>query len=138
MVSTREDGTHFYAVPADAEALITEGRLDRRLFDLALLSRPEYTKRKGLGLLVSAETGLQGARTLGRIGVDAVTVTAENAPSVWRSLADNARHAKSTTIWLDAVHKAALDRSTAQIGAPVALAMSLLRTSSKESLLSSR
>ncbi|MFI6099072.1 S8 family serine peptidase [Lentzea sp. NPDC051213] len=117
-VATREDGTHLYAVPADVEGMISEGRLDRRLFDLALLSRPEYLKRKGLGLLVSGHR-LQGARSFSRIGVDAVTVTADNAPNVWKSLADNQRGAK-TTIWLDAVHQAALDRSTAQIGAPQA------------------
>ncbi|MEU3649033.1 S8 family serine peptidase [Lentzea sp. NPDC034063] len=119
MVSTREDGTHLYAVPADVEPMITEGRLDRRLFDLALLSRPEYTKRKGLGVLVSAGSGLRSARSFSRIGVDAVTVTAETAPDVWKSLA-NARQAQKPTIWLDAVRKAALDRSTAQIGAPQA------------------
>ncbi|SES21985.1 S8 family serine peptidase [Lentzea albida] len=118
MVATREDGAHLYAVPQDVEAMISEGRLDRRLFDLALLSRPEYTKRKGLGVLVSGGTGLRNARQFSRIGVDAVTVTAETAPDVWKSLA-NARTAK-TTIWLDAVRKAALDRSTAQIGAPQA------------------
>ncbi|MFD9704207.1 S8 family serine peptidase [Lentzea sp. NPDC059081] len=117
-VSTREDGTHLYAVPADVEPLVTEGRLDRRLFDLALLSKPEYTKRQGLGLLVSGGTGLTAARTFSRIGVDAVTVSAENAASVWKSL-ENAR-GSNTTVWLDAVHKAALDRSTAQIGAPQA------------------
>src|ERR1041384_2688084 len=39
MVATREDGAHHYAVPQDVESMITEGRLDRRLFDLALLSR---------------------------------------------------------------------------------------------------
>ncbi|MFD4640643.1 S8 family serine peptidase [Lentzea sp. NPDC058436] len=118
MVATREDGEHLYAVPQDVEAMITEGRLDQRLFDLALLSRPEYTKRKGLGVLVSGGTGLRNARQFSRIGVDAVTVTAETAPDVWKSLT-NARAAK-TTIWLDAVRKAALDRSTAQIGAPQA------------------
>ncbi|MDX8031854.1 S8 family serine peptidase [Lentzea sp. BCCO 10_0856] len=118
MVSTREDGAHFYAIPADVEAMITEGRLDRRLFDLALLSRPEYTRRKGLGLLVSAGSGMQNARSFNRIGVDAVTVTAQDAATVWKSLSTS-RTAK-TSIWLDAVYKAELDRSTAQIGAPQA------------------
>ncbi|MFS8101873.1 S8 family serine peptidase [Lentzea alba] len=96
--------------------MISEGRLDRRLFDLALLSRPEYTKHNGLRVLVSGGTGLPGARKFNRIGVDAVTVT---SPDLWKSLAANSRSAK-TTIWLDAVHKTALDRSTTQIGAPQA------------------
>ncbi|MCR3753595.1 S8 family serine peptidase [Lentzea californiensis] len=117
-VSTREDGAHLYAVPADVEPMITQGRLDRRLFDLALLSRPEYTKRQGLGVLVSAGSGLPAARSFSRIGVDAVTVTAGSAPDVWKSLATG--RGAQTTIWLDAVRKAALDRSTAQIGAPQA------------------
>ncbi|HEX8864687.1 MAG TPA: S8 family serine peptidase, partial [Lentzea sp.] len=115
-VSTREDGKHFYAVPADTESLIAEGKLDRRLFDLALLSKPEYAKHNGLRVLVSTSTGLPGARSLGKIGVDAVTVT---SPSLWQSLT-NGRRAEQPTIWLDAVHKAELDRSTAQIGAPQA------------------
>ncbi|MET9630401.1 S8 family serine peptidase [Lentzea sp. NPDC006480] len=114
-VSTREDGKHFYAIPADTESAIAEGKLDRRLFDLALLSRPEYTKHDGLRVLVSTSTGLPGARSFSKIGVDAVTVT---SPSLWKSL-DNHRSAQPT-IWLDAVHKAELDRSTAQIGAPQA------------------
>ncbi|HUQ54126.1 S8 family serine peptidase [Lentzea sp.] len=118
VVSTREDGEHLYAVPADVEPLITEGRLDRRLFDLALLSKPEYTRRKGLGLLVSGGAGLTGARKFSRIGVDAVTVTAGNAATAWQALSAN--RSANTTIWLDAAHKAALDRSTAQISAPQA------------------
>ncbi|MEV6242008.1 S8 family serine peptidase [Lentzea sp. NPDC051838] len=118
MVSTREDGAHFYAVPADVEQMIANGKLDRRLFDLALLSKPEYTKRKGLGLLVSAGSGMQNARSFTRAGVDAVTVTPENASTVWSSL--STARGMQPTVWLDAAYKPTLDRSTAQIGAPQA------------------
>ncbi|MFD4675027.1 S8 family serine peptidase [Lentzea sp. NPDC058450] len=119
-VSTREDGAHLYAVPADVEPLIAEGRVDRRLFDVALLSRPEYAKHDGLKVLVSQGSGLAAARSFSRIGVDAVTVTAKSAQDVWTSLTSTNARSRQTTVWLDAVRKAALDRSTAQIGAPQA------------------
>ncbi|MGO1055435.1 S8 family serine peptidase [Crossiella sp. CA198] len=132
-VAVRSDAGHVYAVPADAEVMIAQGKLDRRLFDLALLSRPEYTARKGLGLLVAAQGGAPGWRRSGaevtrsfpRIGAEALTVSADRAGALWEALtAGSAKERRPApgvgTIWLDAVHRAALDRSTGQIGAPAA------------------
>ena len=46
---------HAYALPLDAVRLIEQGRVDRRLFDVTTLNRPEYRKAQahGLGYIVT-------------------------------------------------------------------------------------
>ncbi|MFI2209216.1 S8 family peptidase [Streptomyces sp. NPDC020141] len=137
-VQTYTDRGHTYAVPHDARGLIADGRLDRRLFDVTELSRPESRKayRDGLRLIV-AYGGASGAgareavraagdtepeRPLRTLNADAVTAT----PGLWKTLTrgtDSAARATASgisRIWLDGIRKAALEKSTGQIGAPQA------------------
>ncbi|MGW5678085.1 S8 family serine peptidase [Streptomyces sp. NPDC003860] len=142
-VSRRADRT--LVVPMDAEPLIRTGRLDEGLFDVTELSRPEYRKRgPGLPLVVryrgaakapKAALGkaLGAADRLGHelpvVNARAVRVAdAAGAARVWAALTDTTGPAGAERraaqgvekIWLDRVRRAALDRSTTQIGAPTA------------------
>ncbi|MFF8958536.1 S8 family serine peptidase [Streptomyces sp. NPDC014894] len=133
-----------YAVPHDARALLAEGRLDRRLFNITALSGADSRKayRKGLKVIVayegaSAATARQGLRATGdvRIGrslpslnADAVTVSEREAGALWEALTRTTSGKDARTaavsgvkhIWLDGVRRASLDRSVAQVGAPQA------------------
>ncbi|WP_343983845.1 hypothetical protein [Kribbella koreensis] len=61
-------GGHLYAVPADAAALVDRGVVDRRLFDVMLLSRPEYRRENAEGLAVIVTYSKPGAREVVRAG----------------------------------------------------------------------
>ncbi|WP_419997417.1 S8 family peptidase [Streptomyces boninensis] len=134
---------HSYAIPLDAGRLIANGTLDRRLFDVTTLSRPEYVRAqaKSLGVIVAyqgktpaAEADLKAApgtavkRKLPAIGAEAVRVNKSDAGASWAALtrgpadspAPKAAASGVKRIWLDAVRKASLDKSVPQIGAPAA------------------
>ncbi|MGW8885051.1 S8 family peptidase [Streptomyces sp. NPDC055749] len=136
-------GGHTLVVPADAHRLIASGKLDRRLFDITELNRPENRRaqHKGLRLIVGykgdraaaakAEVreagGTRVGRTLKSLNAQSVTTPKVDAADIWQALtATSARSAQLTTaagvdrVWLDGVRKASLDRSVAQIGAPTA------------------
>ncbi|MER0241064.1 S8 family serine peptidase [Streptomyces sp. HSW2009] len=135
-------GGHVYAIPSDARRLINRGTLDRRLFDVTELSRPQYVaqQREGLRLIVAyrgeraaARNQLRGAdgvrlrRTLPVLGADAVTASPTQPGAVWETLTNGARGAEHRTaaagvarVWLDGVRRATLDTSVPQIGAPTA------------------
>ncbi|MGV9311551.1 S8 family peptidase [Streptomyces sp. NPDC003691] len=141
-VVRRGDRTH--AVPLDAERLITAGKLDRDLFDITALSRPEALAayRDGLKVIVTyagpsaaaAKAGVRGAegtavrRSLPTLNAEALTASPADPGALWRALTagpgDGARATAATAgvakIWLDGVVKASLDRTTRQIGAPAA------------------
>ncbi|MFF1278253.1 S8 family serine peptidase [Streptomyces marokkonensis] len=138
-IERTKDGT--YVVPLDVRSLIDSDRLDRRLFDVTLLSRPEYTERQrdGLDLIVTYEGERPAARTALRdsggpevtrsftsLSADVVTVPPREAGVGWRALTGRtARDANGLApgirkIWLDGLSKATLDRSVPQIGAPSA------------------
>ncbi|MEV6413005.1 hypothetical protein [Kribbella sp. NPDC051718] len=59
---------HLYVVPADAAALVERGVVDRRLFDVSLLARPEYRRGSAEGLAVIVTYAKPGARELVRSG----------------------------------------------------------------------
>jgi hypothetical protein len=61
-------GGHLYVVPADAVALVAKGVVDRRLFDVSLLARPEYRRENAEGLAVIVTYAAPGARELVRSG----------------------------------------------------------------------
>jgi hypothetical protein len=61
-------GGHLYVVPADAAALVAKGVVDRRLFDVTLLARPEYRRENADGLAVIVTYARSGARELVRAG----------------------------------------------------------------------
>ncbi|MFD8938194.1 S8 family serine peptidase [Streptomyces sp. NPDC059578] len=137
-----------YAVPADAERLITAGKLDRRLFDVTALSSPgsrrayrdglkvivEYEGASAAGARTGVRTDAELARTLPSINADAVTVPKQDAGGLWAVLTGagagagagggSARAGGSAPgierVWLDAVYTANLDTSVGRIGAPKA------------------
>lgn len=59
---------HLYVVPADAAALVDRGVVDRRLFDVRLLARPEYRRQNASGLAVIVTYAKPGSRELVRSG----------------------------------------------------------------------
>lgn len=130
-------------VPADAQRLIASGKLDRRLFDITELNRPENRRaqKKDLRLIVSyrgaqsarakAEVRDAGATRIGRsltsLNAESVETPKADAPDLWQALtSERTGEVQRTTaagvdrIWLDGRRKASLDRSVAQIGAPTA------------------
>ncbi|CAG6390780.1 Subtilase family protein [Actinacidiphila cocklensis] len=143
-VELRTAQGHAYALPLDAVRLIDQGRVDRRLFDVTTLNRPEYRKAQAHGLryIVSYQgagsaakadlhraDGARVTRTYGTLDAEAVTAPAGRTADVWQALTN--APAKGTPyaaaepglkkVWLDAVQKASsLDWSRQQIGAPSA------------------
>ncbi|GHA31138.1 hypothetical protein GCM10010329_63210 [Streptomyces spiroverticillatus] len=137
-VQTLRTKGHTLVIPADAQRLISTGKLDRRLFDLNELADPQVRKshRDGLKLIVQYEqgastaraqvraaTGVQERRTFPTINADAVRASQGSAAKVWEALTDprqnGVRAAGSgiAKVWLDGVRRASLDRSVRQIGA---------------------
>ncbi|MEV3869674.1 S8 family peptidase [Streptomyces sp. NPDC049906] len=135
-----------YVVPRDARRLIADGTLDRRLFDVTELTRPETRRahRAGLKVIVGyrggaadvARAGVRSAegttvrRSLSALDADAVTSATDSTGALWDALTrptrdgSVARTSGIARIWLDGVRKASLDRSTGRIGAPSAWARS--------------
>ncbi|WP_338118046.1 S8 family peptidase [Streptomyces coryli] len=134
---------HSYAIPLDASRLVAGGTVDRRLFDVTTLSRPEYVRAqaKSLGVIVgykgeapAAEADLKKApgtttkRELPAIDAQAVRVRKADAGASWAALtrgpadspAPKAAASGVKRVWLDGVRKASLDKSVPQIGAPAA------------------
>ncbi|MFI2030496.1 S8 family peptidase [Streptomyces buecherae] len=141
-VQVERRGGHAYVIPRDARHLIARGTVDRRLFDVTTLSRPEYvaSQRAGVRLIVAyqgerpaakaklrAAEGTKVRRSLPVLGADAVTASPEHASAAWEALTDAPRGASHRTaapgvakVWLDGIRKATLDKSVPQIGAPAA------------------
>ncbi|MEU5159151.1 S8 family serine peptidase [Streptomyces sp. NPDC020875] len=136
-----EDG-RTYVVPRDARRLIADGTLDRRLFDVTELGKPENRAayRGGLKVIVeyrgaaaaTARAGVRGAegttvrRSLPVLNADALTSADGGTGELWDALTRPGRGGAAamtsgiSRIWLDGLRKATLDRSTGQIGAPAA------------------
>ncbi|MER8041741.1 S8 family serine peptidase [Streptomyces sp. NPDC094032] len=142
-VQVQRAGGRTLVVPADAQSLIAEGRLDQRLFDLDVLTDPRLREshRSGLKLIVQYEGGAAAARaevraagatpsqrTFPTLNADAVTASGDDLAGVWNALTDRrstglrATAAGIRTVWLDGVRSARLDRSVPQIGADKAWA----------------
>ncbi|MFJ2027012.1 S8 family peptidase [Streptomyces sp. NPDC087897] len=142
-VQRMSDKEHTLVVPADAHKLIVSGKLDRRLFDVTELSRPENLRAQKNGLkLIVGYRGKQAAaakaqvrdagdtevgRSLKSLNAESVTTPTADAAAIWKALTDRgAAGGRVTTaagidrVWLDGVRRASLDRSVAQIGAPAA------------------
>ncbi|MFJ9726148.1 S8 family peptidase [Streptomyces sp. NPDC101209] len=146
-VSVRGVGGDQYVVPADAAALIGQGVLDMRLFDVSGLIRAGYddTRRGTLPLIVSYEgksaqristqKSLVAAadatvrRELPSVAGAAITVPKAGADDMWQALTGRKGVAR---VWLDGRFKAPADEhgakareaggGVAQIGAPAAWA----------------
>ncbi|MGW1617018.1 S8 family peptidase [Streptomyces sp. NPDC002285] len=142
-VRVRHANGHSYAVPLDAQRLLAQGRLDERLFDVTLLSGPDYraAQRDALKVIVdytggrpAAKADVRGAggtevrRTFPRLNAEAVSIPQGDASDMWEAVTDKAaggsanRTAASgiSRVWLDGIRRAALDASVPQIGAPAA------------------
>ncbi|GAB3945176.1 S8 family serine peptidase [Kribbella albertanoniae] len=111
-------------VPASAYPLLTENRLDRRLFNVTELVAQGYddSATQDLPLILttpgSAPAAATVRRTLSSVGSTAVTVPKAAAKAFWKGA--TTRRTAPAKIWLDGRTHATLDRSTRQIGAPTA------------------
>ncbi|MEU9291028.1 S8 family peptidase [Streptomyces sp. NPDC048275] len=135
-VQVRKADGHTLVVPADAQALIAGGKLDRRLFDITELNKAATRKAQKQGLKVIV--GYQGAataakadvreagnlrRSLKSLNADAVQTPKQDTAELWSAVTNGARTASGIAhVWLDGVRKASLDKSVPQIGAPKAWA----------------
>ncbi|GAA2668830.1 MULTISPECIES: S8 family serine peptidase [Actinosynnema] len=114
-------GGRVRVVPGDAAAALASGKLDPRLFDVtALAARP----RTGGGIpLLITKNGSDGPRATSLSSTrelpDAHAVAAR-APESGAAFPELLVDPTVRKVWLDAALKPALDRSTAQIGAPQA------------------
>ncbi|MBQ0891238.1 S8 family serine peptidase [Streptomyces sp. RM72] len=139
-------GDHVLVVPEDAFGLVAEDRVDRRLFDVTLLSdaaRQRPTARgNGTGVILTyqgeARAARSAVRTAGKAEVtrtfealngQAVTTRPDEAGGLWKALTDEragSSHARLVPgvrkVWLNGSRRASLDTGVAQIGAPTAWA----------------
>ncbi|MFF3553277.1 S8 family serine peptidase [Streptomyces tsukubensis] len=156
------DGRTF-VIPRDAEPLIAAGKVDRSLFDLTELTRPEARKAYGKSAralvtyegrqAADAKAGVRAAdraavqRALPAVNAEAVSTDPERGSALWDALTGRTGKAKGAVkgtaavapgiekIWLDRIVTPSLDRSTAQIGAPAAWAQSYDGTGVKIAVL---
>ncbi|QIQ06280.1 S8 family peptidase [Streptomyces liangshanensis] len=141
MAVRRIDG-RTYVLPADAAKLVSQGKLDRRLFDITGLIAGGYddAHRTTLPLIVSytqqkaraksafAAADVSVRRSLPALSAEAVTTPKEASSEVWQALTAPGAQGSSSRVagtgigrvWLDGKRRASLDRSVAQIGAPTA------------------
>ncbi|WP_066941653.1 S8 family serine peptidase [Microtetraspora fusca] len=121
-------GDHLYVIPSDAQPLVTQGILDRRLFDVTQLLEWRYgdADRGDIPLITQSGTGpapalrgAQGARQLAGLGMTTLRLPKSGAAQTWKEMAGGARTlaAGATKIWLDGRLSYSLDQSVKQIGA---------------------
>ncbi|MQS06232.1 S8 family serine peptidase [Streptomyces alkaliphilus] len=140
-----ENGT--LVLPLDVLDAVADGTLDRRLFDTAELTRPEYEGIDGLPVIVLYEEDGAGAREalhaevdaearteLDTIDAEALTLTEETVPPVWEALTVEAGDDETVgaelapgvrAVTLDGVRQTLLDSSTGRIGVPAARELGL-------------
>ncbi|ATL30098.1 hypothetical protein KY5_5080 [Streptomyces formicae] len=142
-VQVRRTGGHTLLIPADAQRLIADGRIDQRLFDITELSkkRNRAAQAKGLKVIVGYQGSAQAdakadvraagdttvRRSLKALNADAVTTPKRDAGDLWKALTSERGGARTTAsgiahVWLDGTRKASLDKSVKQIGADKAWA----------------
>ncbi|MBP2336589.1 subtilisin family serine protease [Saccharothrix coeruleofusca] len=116
-----QDAGREHVVPSDALPAMDTGKLDRRLFDITGLVEAGYddAHRDTVPLLVTGggATHLRGTRSLTAVDAVAGQVAKTDAATAFRALMADPG---VDEILLDGVRQLALDRSTAQIGAPSA------------------
>ncbi|MFJ4776540.1 S8 family serine peptidase [Streptomyces sp. NPDC088762] len=143
--SVRREPGHTYVIPQDAQRLVADGVLDRRLFDVARLVEDGYddahrstlplivgygTEAAAPGAFATAPDALGGVarerRPLPAVGGEAFTAPKAATAALWSAITGRAdtRRAGPTPktsiarVWLDGKVRAALDTSVPQIGAP--------------------
>jgi subtilisin family serine protease len=120
--SRKDERGDTHVIPEDAVTLLSQGRLDPRLFDVTELVRAKYddASRATLPLIVDYRgatprvAGAQVSRELPSMSAAAVSV--DRSANFWATARD-AEH-----VWLDGPVTASLDYSVPQIGAPSAWA----------------
>ncbi|MET9729092.1 S8 family serine peptidase [Streptomyces sp. NPDC006458] len=135
-VSVRKFQGHTLVIPADAARLVADGKLDQRLFDITELNKSATRKSQKNGLKVivgykgaasAAKADVRDAgtlrRSLGTLNADAVQTPESDTPELWDAVTNGDKTAAGVAhVWLDGVRRVTLDKSTKQIGAPVAWA----------------
>ncbi|MEO6090633.1 MAG: S8 family serine peptidase [Umezawaea sp.] len=112
-------------VPSDVTRVLADGRVDQRLFDVTGLVEAGYddARRDTVPVIVAGGRPPSGVRVAEALPtVDAVTAEVPKATG-WQELP-----AGTGKIWLDGMARPLLDRSTIQVGAPVAWAAGLTGT----------
>ncbi|HEY0692280.1 MAG TPA: S8 family peptidase, partial [Kribbella sp.] len=121
-------------IPSDVSSVVTAGKLDRRLFDVAGLIKDGYDDKSSgiIPLVVTyqgngkgkanrvAPTGATTTRVLPVINGAAVRVNKKNAGGFFNGLSAQRSANGIDKIWLDARRHTTLDQSVPQIGAPAA------------------
>ncbi|TDU88705.1 subtilisin family serine protease [Kribbella voronezhensis] len=111
---------HLYVVPSDAAALLSQGKLDHRLFDVSALLTAglDDQQSKEVRLLVEYS---QPTGRLRSINASPTRFAKTDAAAGWANLVKGQRLAGSVRkIWLDGKRELSLDKSVPQIGAPEA------------------
>ncbi|MFD4633950.1 S8 family serine peptidase [Streptomyces sp. NPDC058284] len=141
-VQVRRTGGHTLLIPADARRLLSDGKIDPRLFDVTELNkkRNRAVQKKGLRVIVgykgaadTAKADVRAAgdttvrRTLKSLNADAVATPKRDAADLWAALTSGKGATRTTAsgighIWFDGVRRASLDKSVKQIGADKAWA----------------
>ncbi|MFI6701220.1 S8 family serine peptidase [Streptomyces sp. NPDC050509] len=141
-MSVRREGDRTYVIPTDAQRLVGQGTVDRRLFDVTGLVEAEYddAHRDTLPLIVSykkagagtaksrvAAAGAKAGRNLPAVDGQALAAAKDGTDGVWQALTADAGKAEAriaasgiSRVWLDGKRKVDLDKSVPQIGAPTA------------------
>ncbi|MEV5571321.1 S8 family serine peptidase [Spirillospora sp. NPDC052269] len=132
---TQTVGHDTYVIPDAARPLLTQGKLDRELFNVSKLVRFGYTDKAGAGLPLialyggrasrSAPAGAAKKRDLPSIGGAALQIGKGQAKAFWTSIAPAAKGLAPRAlagglgkVWLDGKVKASDEVSNPQIGAP--------------------
>ncbi|MEV0291901.1 S8 family serine peptidase, partial [Kribbella sp. NPDC050820] len=126
--NTYRTKTHSYVIPADVHKAVADGRLDRRLFDVAGLIKDRYddASSKAIPVVVtyagkarqrSAAPGATVSRQLPVVNGAAMKVDKGKAASFLTGVTSAASVQK---VWLDGKREISLDQSVPQIGGPVA------------------
>ncbi|MDN3242106.1 S8 family serine peptidase [Glycomyces tritici] len=117
---------HLYVIPSDAQPLIDEGLLDRRLFDVAGLFAIGYddAHTDAVPLLFTGGSVGIAAETVAGTDIETASVPKAETAETWESLTDGDEPrtlaAGVSGVWLDGVRELQLDASVPQIGAPQA------------------
>ncbi|MGN9841011.1 S8 family peptidase [Nonomuraea sp. H19] len=121
------DRDSYYVYPTDVMGLLSAGRLDRGLFDVAYMAANGYTDAETptLPLIVQHASGRRIAAARGLPSIDGLAVKVDKKAAAGFLPSLDVARAGKTKIWLDRKVRAVLDESVKQIGAPQAWASGL-------------